>query len=75
MTHRDQKENGKYTTSSWLLEEKGAALALYKPTLMLIEEGVDENDIGGLQGDDQWPSFTRNNFSSVVADAITMLSK
>lgn len=73
MTRRDKKDNGKYTTSSWILEEKGAAIALGKPCLMLIEEGVDEREIGGLQGDDEWIPFTRNNFASKIADAIRML--
>jgi hypothetical protein len=73
MTRRDKKDNEKYTTSSWILEEKGAAIALGKPCLMLIEEGVDEREIGGLQGDDEWIPFTRNNFASKIADAIIML--
>lgn len=74
MTRRDRKENGMYTTSSWLLEEKGAALALGKKCLMLIEDEVDLSDIGGLQGDDQRLQFNRNNFASRVLDALEMLA-
>jgi hypothetical protein len=73
MTCRDKKENGKFTTSSWLLEEKGAAIALGKPCLMLVEDGIDDKEIGGLQGDDQRLHFSRNNFTRVVADALKML--
>jgi hypothetical protein len=73
MTCRDKKENGKFTTSSWLLEEKGAALALGKPCLMLVEDGIDAREIGGLQGDDQRLPFNRNNFTRIVADALRML--
>lgn len=62
MTRRDKKENGQYTTTAWLLEEKGAAVALGKEVAMFVEEGVDQNDIGGLQGDAQRFNFTRNNF-------------
>jgi hypothetical protein len=74
MTNRDKKENGKFTTSSWLLEEKGAAIALGKPCLMLVEDGIDDQEIGGLQGDDQRLHFNRNNFTRIVADAIKMLN-
>lgn len=73
MTCRDKKENGKFTTSSWLLEEKGAALALGKACLMLVEDGIDDKEIGGLQGDDQRLYFRRENFTKVVADALRML--
>lgn len=73
MTCRDKKENGKYTTSAWLLEEKGAAIALGKPFLMMVEEGIDPGEIGGLQGDDQRIHFTRNNFAAKVAEVLRML--
>ncbi|MCD4819719.1 MAG: hypothetical protein K8S23_13620 [Candidatus Cloacimonetes bacterium] len=73
MTKRDKKENRKYTTSSWLLEEKGIAIAYGKPCIIFVEEGIDKNEIGGMQGDDQRLHFTRNNFTSKVADAIKML--
>lgn len=70
MTIRDEKVNGKYTTAAWLLEEKGAALALGKNVAMFVEEGIDENDIGGLQGDSQRFHFTRNNFMLKVMEFI-----
>lgn len=73
MTCRDKKENGKFTTSSWLLEEKGAALALGKACLVLVEEGIDEKEIGGLHGDDQRLHFRRDNFTTIVAEALRML--
>lgn len=73
MTKRDKKENGKYTTSSWLLEEKGVAIAFEKPCIIFVENEIDEKDIGGIQGDDQRLHFTRNNFSSKVDLAIKML--
>jgi len=49
MTRDKQKADGTYTTSPWLLEELGAALAFGKPMALVVEEGID--DIGGLQGD------------------------
>lgn len=66
MTKRDEKMNGMFTISPWLLEEKGAAKAFGKHVAMFVEEGVDPNDIGGLQGDDQRFDFTRNNFTSRI---------
>lgn len=73
MTRRDLKENNKYTTSSWLLEEKGVAIALDKPCLMLVENEIDDSEIGGIQGDDQRLYFSRNNFVSKVAEAMRMI--
>ena len=70
MTIRDKKENGKYTTAAWLLEEKGAALALGKEVAMFVEEGIDVGDIGGMQGDSQRFHFTRNNFMSTAMEFI-----
>lgn len=73
MTKRDKKENCMYTTSAWLLEEKGAALALGKVVAMFVEEEIDENDIGGLQGDSQRFHFNRNNFLKVVMNFVKIL--
>jgi len=75
MTKRDEKINGKFTTSSWLLEEKGAALALKKEVGMFVEEGIDDSDIGGIQGDNQRFPFTRNNFLKIVLNFLKIISK
>lgn len=75
MTKRDKKENGKFTTAAWLLEEKGAGLALGKPVGMLVEEEIDESDIGGMQGDSQRFHFTRNNFLKIAMNFLRVLSK
>ena len=75
MTKRDKKENEKYTTSSWLLEEKGAALALGKEVVMFVEQEIDGDDIGGMQGDAQRFHFTRNNFLKVVMNFIKILEE
>ncbi|MBL0385868.1 hypothetical protein JJB07_04320 [Tumebacillus sp. ITR2] len=74
MTQRERKESGTYTTSGWLIEEKGAAIALGKKVAILVESDVDRNDIGGLHGDSQWLSFTRNNFMKVVMDLEVILT-
>jgi len=75
MTKRDKKENGKFTTAAWLLEEKGAALALKKEVGMFVEEEIDESDIGGMQGDNQRFHFTRNNFLKVAMNFLKIIDK
>ena len=75
MTKRDKKENGKFTTAAWLLEEKGAALALEKHVGMFVEEEIDDADIGGMQGDNQRFHFTRNNFLKVAMNFLKIISK
>jgi hypothetical protein len=75
MTKRDKKENGKFTTAAWLLEEKGAALALKKEVGMFVEEEIDENDIGGMQGDNQRFHFTRNSFLKVAMNFLKIIDK
>lgn len=40
MTRHEEKAGGTYTTSPWLLEEKGAAIAFGKPLVIMVEEGV-----------------------------------
>jgi hypothetical protein len=71
MTKSEEKVNGKFTTSPWLLEEKGAALALGKRIVLLVEEGVD--DIGGLQGDWQILYFKPTNFTVTAFQAVAQL--
>lgn len=73
MTKRDKKENGKYTSAAWLLEEKGAAIALGKQVAMFVEDEVDDTDIGGLQGDAQRFHFSRNNFLTKVLEFLECL--
>lgn len=75
MTKRDKKENGKYTTAAWLLEEKGAALALKKQVGMFVEEEIDDADIGGMQGDNQRFHFTRNNFLKVIMNFLKIIER
>jgi len=71
MTRADEKKDGTYTTSPWLLEEKGAALAMDKRIVLMVEDGV--NDIGGLQGDWQRIHFTAKSFTSAAISAVDQL--
>ena len=71
MTKNDEKADGTYTTSPWLLEEKGAALAYGKYIVLLVEEGV--TDYGALQGDWQRHHFTAKSFLSAALNAVQQL--
>lgn len=73
MTQADEKKDGTFTTSPWLLEEKGVALALDKRIVLMVEEGVGKNDVGGLQGDWQRIHFTPKGFTVAALKAINQL--
>ena len=71
MTVADAKADGTFTTSPWLLEEKGVALAFDKPLVLMIEEGV--SDFGGLQGDWQRIHFGAKGFLTAALEAVAQL--
>ena len=71
MTRADEKIDGTYTTSPWLLEEKGAAIALDKRIVLMVEDGV--KDIGGLQGDWQRIDLTAKSFTIAAIKAVDQL--
>ncbi|QEM13407.1 toll/interleukin-1 receptor domain-containing protein [Mucilaginibacter rubeus] len=71
MTKHQEKKDGTFTTSPWLLEEKGVALASNKKLVLLIEEGV--TDYGGLQGDWQRIHFSSKGFMSAAKQALKQI--
>ena len=71
MTPRTQKVDGTFTTSPWLLEEKGAALALRKRVVLMVQTGV--TDVGGLQGDYQRIEFSEKEFLKAALQAVRQL--
>jgi hypothetical protein len=71
MTINEQKCDGTYTTSPWLLEEKGAALAFGKYLVVMIEQGVTH--YGGLEGDWQRHFFTPKSFLAKARLAVEQL--
>ena|SRR6202521_4292175 len=71
MTREARKCDGTYTTSAWLLEEKGVALAAGKPIVLMVEEGV--TDFGGLQGDWQRLHFGNKGFLTAALQAVEQL--
>lgn len=72
MTRNKEKTDGTFTTSPWLLEEKGVALALGKQIVLMVEEGVD--DFGGLQGDWQRIHFGPKGFLKAALEAAQQLA-
>ncbi len=71
MTPSARKDDGTYTASPWLLEEKGVALAVGKPIVLMVEESV--TDFGGLQGDWQRIHFAQKGFLSAALQAVEQL--
>jgi hypothetical protein len=73
MTKKDQLQSGNFTTSSWLIEEKGAALAFGHRPLIMVEEGVDRHYVGFLQSDDEMIYFNKSNFDRKIKEAINKI--
>jgi hypothetical protein len=71
MTRDKETTDGTFTTSPWLLEEKGAAIAFGKYLVLLVEEGV--TDYGGLQGDWQRHHFSTKGFTTAALKAVKQL--
>lgn len=76
MTKKD-KLDGKdeFTTSSWLIEEKGAALAFGHHPLIMVEEGVERHYVGFLQSDDEMIFFNRKDHESKMQAAVRKIDK
>jgi hypothetical protein len=62
LTHRLQLQNGRFASSVWLYQEIGAAVALGKKPLILVEEGLDEHYAGELQKNYEYVPFSRVEF-------------
>ena len=75
VTQRDElkRKEGSFTTSIWVLEEKGAALMHGSKIILLVEEGVDDHYIGHLQGDIQRIEFNIRTFSAKFKDVLHQL--
>jgi uridine kinase len=64
VSKRDELKIGGFTSSSWILEEKGAAIMADCKIILMVEEGVDEHYVGFLQSDAQRIAYNVKNFSS-----------
>lgn len=70
MTKKDELKSSGFTTSSWLIEEKGASLAFGHRPLIMVENGVERHYVGFLQSDDEMIYFNRSNFDTKIKEAI-----
>jgi len=60
-------KTGKWTTSPWVVDEKGFALGHDRPVIVLLEDQVSWLDeTGGLQGDIEYLPFTRKDVSKAL---------
>lgn len=71
MTPDEPKMDETFTTSPWILQETGAALALGKPPVIMVHEQVTR--IGGLPGDLQLIRFTDKGFLNAALNAVEQL--
>jgi hypothetical protein len=71
LTRAEEKADGTYTTSSWLFQELGAAIAFGKKFVLMVEDGV--TDLGGLQGDWQRIHFGAKGFLNAALEAVEQL--
>ncbi|HDQ03923.1 MAG TPA: hypothetical protein ENN23_05045 [Deltaproteobacteria bacterium] len=70
MTMQHELRDGNFTSDSWVLEKKAAALAFGQRPVIMAEEGIERHYIGFVQSDEQIISFTRDNFSARAQDVI-----
>lgn len=67
------KKPNAYTTSAWVIQESGFAIANCKQIIFLFEEGLDSSL--GLQGDLEYIPFNRNNLDPILTKLTQMLMK
>ena len=59
LTHRARLDTGKFASSVWLYQEIGAAVAMGRRPLLLVENGMDEHYAGELQKTYEYIPFDR----------------
>jgi hypothetical protein len=62
LTHREQLSGGGFASSVWLYQETGAAVALGKKPLILVEDGINEHFAGELQQNYEYIRFSQPTF-------------
>lgn len=73
LTHREALQNGEFASSVWLYQETGAAIALGKKPLLLVENGMHAHYAGELQKTYEYVPFERNGFSLVLPEVVRRL--
>lgn len=64
MTKQHELHGGNFTTNSWLIEEKGAALAFGQYPLVMVEKGIERHYVGFVQAEDQIICFNKTDFDA-----------
>jgi len=76
LTPSKKFEEGRYSTSTWVLMEIGSAIAFGRKVLVLAEDSVDQEEYAGkLQRDCQYETFDRSNFENKLKVVITRIKK
>ena len=63
LTRRAELRDGTFASSVWLYQETGAAVALGKKPLILVEAGLGEHYAGELQKNYEYIPFTRLDYA------------
>jgi hypothetical protein len=74
LTKQHELQGGNFTTNSWLIEEKGAALAFGQRPFVMVEDGIERHYVGFVQNDDQIINFNTADFSVKAEDLITRIN-
>jgi hypothetical protein len=70
LTKQHELQGGNFTANSWLIEEKGAALAFGHRPFVMVEEGIERHYVGFVQDDDQIIYFNRADFSAKAENVV-----
>ena len=70
LTHREAVVSGGFPSSVWLYQETGAAVALGKKPLLLVEAGMHPHYAGELQKTYEYISFERNSFVLMLPEVV-----
>jgi hypothetical protein len=68
LTHRKQLLDGRFASSVWLYQETGAAVALGKKPLILVEDGMDGHFAGELQKNYEYIPFSRTSYEQAFEE-------
>jgi len=70
LTRRSELAAGGYVSSVWLYQEIGAAVAVGRAPLLLVESGMDPHYAGELQKTYEYIPFERDKISEVLPEVV-----
>jgi hypothetical protein len=71
ITPVNELKSGKFSTSTWVLMEIGAASAFGRKIIPMVDLTVDDSEYSGkLQRDCQYELFSKDNFKDVLGKVI-----